>query len=304
MQESIHTLETKIPICTSSYYFKCNVVFTNIMEVTGPSPDVCLVTAFLDIGRDEWNTYSRSVSEYFTSFLPYLRLHHDIIVFMDDRHSLNLQSLISKCSPSARVKIVPINREWMKDHIFAYSKLKMETLIMNSDGFKQLIPDYRKGCPETYSPEYNIMQHAKIDFVCHAIDANYSQCRYFAWTDFGYFKNDSMTMDTAKTKLDITKFDLEKVNFQTINPVDERDRNVMYTLTYAPEKIGGFFYFGGIEPLKEYQKIYHDVYSEMHRMGIVDDDQHMMIRSYFRNKSLFRLWDLGGWHKIYTTFCV
>jgi hypothetical protein len=174
---------------------------------------------------------------------------------------------------------------------------------MNNEHFQKLV-QHRKECPETYCPEYNIMQHSKIDFVCYAIDNKLSDAKYFAWTDFGYFKNDAMIYQKGKNTLDINRFKLDKINFQTINPVDERDNSIAYTITYAPEKIGGFFYMGSRSQLKIYQSIYHEIYDDFHRLGLVDDDQHFMIRCYFKRKDLFHLWDLGGWHKIYTTFCV
>lgn len=275
------------------------------MESTkSQSENLCLVTAFLDIGRDGWHTYSRTVSEYMLSFLPYLRLNHDIIVFIDERHHKCLHDLINLDPVNANVTLISINKEWMSQQIHAYTKLELESKIMNSKSFQHLIPEYRKGCPETYSPEYNMMQHAKTDFVWYAIDHNLSTAEYFAWTDFGYFKNSTLQMENGKNRLDITKFNLEKINFQTINRVDDNDNNVLYTLAVAPEKIGGFFHMGSRILLKEYRELYHMCHEELHRMGVVDDDQHIMLRCYFKRKDLFHLWDLGGWHKIYTEFCV
>jgi protein YibB len=274
------------------------------MEKTNPK--LCLVTAFLDIGRDMWQTYPRSVSEYIVSFLPYLKLQHDIIVFMDDTHIQTLCNCIIDIAKSlpANITIIPINREWMSQHIYAYSKLEIEKKIMANSSFQKLIPEHRKGCPETYCAEYNILQHAKIDFVCYAIEKGLSSAEYFAWSDFGYFKNESMIMLEGCNKLNVSKFVLDKINFQTINEVDERDKDPIYTLMYAPEKIGGFFHMGSKDLLKVYRDLYHNVYDEMHRIGLVDDDQHMMLRCYFKRRDLFHLWNLGGWHNIYTTFCV
>lgn len=264
---------------------------------------LCLVTAFMDIGREGWVTFTRSCQEYISSFLPYLNLDHDIVVFIDRKHSALLQKIIERDEPVANIKIIGIDRGWMADNIRAYSKLEMEGKIMNSENFNAIIR-HRKHCPECSHPEYNIMQHSKIDFVCYAIKNELSDASHFAWTDFGYFKNSTMLNPTGTRRLDLEKFDLTRINFQTINPIDNRDQETIYTLQCAPEKIGGFFYLGSRELLLEYQKMYHSVNDDFHRMGLVDDDQHFMIKCYFRNKDIFKLWDLGGWHKIYTTFCV
>ena len=266
-------------------------------------PTVCIVTAFMDIGRDVWKVYSRTVNEYFTSFIPYLRMDHHVIVFIDDKHYKALQKLVSADVNAAEVTIIPINWEWMKTNIYAYGKIEMERKIMETLSFQNII-QHRKECPETYSAEYNSMQHSKIDFVCYAINNKLSKAEYFAWSDFGYFKTFDMQPQSQIGKLDLNKFKLDKINFQTINPVSDEDRNIIYTLRCAPEKIGGFFYLGSGELLKEYQSLYHRIYDGFHRLGLVDDDQHFMLQSYFEKKELFHLWDMGGWHKIYTNFCV
>lgn len=264
---------------------------------------LCLVTAFMDIGRGEWQTFTRSVKEYIASFMPYLNLNHDLIVFIDQTYSSSLQWILEKDPPVANVKIIPIDREWMNTNIRAYSKLEMEGKIMESQNYNGII-GHRKHCPECSHPEYNIMQHAKIDFVCYAIENELSKASHFAWTDFGYFKSSAMLNPKGTNKLDLGRFDLDRINFQTINPIEDRDQQTMYTLQCAPEKIGGFFYLGSRDLLLSYQKLYHQVNDEFHRMGLVDDDQHFMIKCYFRRKDMFKLWDLNGWHKIYTTFCV
>lgn len=267
---------------------------------------LCLVTAFLDIGRQDWSSFRRSVGQYFRNFYPYVKMTHnsyrdelipnEIIVFMDDKYATELSNL---CQENKHIKVIPINREWMQKNIHAYRQLHRETEIMESEKFKSLIK-HRLGHPECSKPEYNIMQHSKIDFVCHVIEEKLSDAKYYAWTDFGYFQNPA-TIPTKPLKID--KFDLDRVNFQAINPFTALDFNIMFTITNAPERIGGFFYLGNADQLKKYQILYHQVCMDFHEKGIVDDDQHIMIQCIARDPNLFKVWMLGGWHLVYTYFC-
>lgn len=145
-------------------------------------PSLCLVTAFLDIGRGEWQAFRRSIQQYIGNFLPYLCMKHELIVFMDEKYSVPLEEL---CRNRPNIKIYSINRTWMEKHIVAYRQLLRETEIMNSDEFKRKIA-HRIHHPECSQPEYNIMQHAKIDFVCHVIEEKLSSAEYYAWTDFWF----------------------------------------------------------------------------------------------------------------------
>jgi hypothetical protein len=260
-----------------------------------PSKTLCLVSAFLDIGREKWKVYQRSISQYFNNFFPYIKLDHEMIVFMDDRYAKPLTEI---CKESKSIKVISINREWMVENIYAYSQLSREEEIMSSDSFKDLIK-HRLFHPECSKPEYNIMQHAKIDFVSHVINNKLSDATYYAWSDFGYFQDPSCI---PQYSLDIDKFDLEKVNFQGISSFTDDDFNILYTLQNAPERVGGFFYLGHPDQLLKYQQLYHEVCKDFHDKGIVDDDQHIMIQCIARQSSLFKVWNLGGWHLVYNCF--
>jgi len=256
---------------------------------------LCIVSAFLDIGRNEWSAFSRSINQYFMNFMPYTKILHPMILYMDDRYSDYLKDL---CKNASHIKIIPINRKFLVDNIYAYSKLEREKEIMESKEFKSLT-QHRQHHPECSKPEYNIMQHAKIDFVIYTIKNNILPSDYYAWSDFGYFQD---IRKIPQKPLDLNNFDLTKVNFQGINPITDQDFNINYTLLNAPERIGGFFYLGSSNQLLKYQTLYHETCTKFHKLNIVDDDQHIMIRCLYKQPDLFKVHQLGGWHLIYLNF--
>lgn len=259
------------------------------------SNSLCIVSAFLDIGREQWTCFQRSFPQYLSNFLPYTKMTHEMIVFMDDRHSNLLKEL---CKGADHIRIIPINREFMQEHIHAYRQLAREREIMESAKFKQLV-SHRLSHPECCKPEYNIMQHAKIDFLAYVIKNKLSPAEYYAWSDFGYFQRS----DRIPSKpLDLMKFDLNRINFQAMSPLSIQDSDIIYTLRNAPERVGGFFYLGEARLLLQYQELYHKICQQFHDMGIVDDDQHIMIQSVYRNPDLFCIWNLRGWHLTYLFF--
>lgn len=256
---------------------------------------LCLISAFLDLGRQHWSEFKRSWTEYVEAFLPYVTMNQEMIVFMDDCHKEQFHRL---CRTAPHIKIIPINREWMQANIHAYRKLPREREIMASKAF-QTIVEHRLHHPECSEPEYVMMTHAKIDFVCYVIEQKLSTAEYYAWTDFGYFKHPS---HIPRNKLNLSKFDLERVNLQAVNELTEQDFDIMYTLTHAPERIGGFFFLGSSSKLREYQELYHKICHEFHEQGIVDDEQHIMLRCIGERSDLFKVWNLGGWHLTYVRF--
>lgn len=104
-------------------------------------------------------------------------------------------------------------------------------------------------------------------------------------------------------QLHLTKIDADRVNYTLINPIDPLvDKNIMYTLQNAPEKVGGFFFCGNKESLIVYRELYHRVHELLQHQSIVDDDQHLALLCYLERPDLFCMHHLGGFHKALTTF--
>ncbi len=162
---------------------------------------------------------------------------------------------------------------------------------MNSEYYKSLIS--HRDVPECHIPEYTLINHSKIDFMIEASKLKNSE--FFCWIDFGYF---ALKERIPLNLVDINKLDKNRINYTLINPIDNRDSDVLYTLRNAPERIGGFFFFGERNVLKEYQELYHFVLKEFqYDYNIADDDQHLVLRCYVKQPDLFALHYLGGWHR-------
>lgn len=257
--------------------------------------DICLVTAFIDINRDNWYAFRRSQDEYIARFSNYIKIYNTLIVYIDDKYYSRLQNI---CSNYPHITLIPINKSWLNENIFAYSLLEKENEIMNSDEFKNLI-SHRIHHPECCKAEYNIIQHAKIDFIIDTIKNNYSTAEYYAWSDFGYLIND-YALPTSY--LDLKKFNRSKINFCGINPLKDMYNDVFYIVKNAPDLLGGGFFFGHKDKLYEYQEMYHDICKYFHSLNIVDDDQHIMLQCIFKNPKMFHIHYLGGWFNAFRTF--
>lgn len=260
---------------------------------------LCYVSAFLDLKRDNWSQFQRTTADYFKSFQPMLdqlekttdpRYH--LVLFIDRKHSSAIPSL-------PNLTKIEIDEDWLSTNSVLWKRLPRETEIVNSDRYKQIITSAnRSHFPEHSNPRYTLINHAKIDFVNYAIQMK-PDCYYFAWVDFGYFARPERVPDNL---LDISKFNLQTVNYTLINPITSQDSDILYTLVCAPERIGGFFFFGNRNVLNKYQQLYHAVHSAFQNAGIVDDDQHIALQCYFHCPELFTLHNLGGWHKALTHF--
>lgn len=263
------------------------------MNASSAPTSICYVSAFLDIGRERWRKCERKVSSYFNCFSPFVQLFSKnskdtMIVYIDDKYFDHFSTLIKGTS----IQAIPININFMNNHIFAWSKLAKEREIMNSDEYRDAFP-MRLSYPENTIPEYTLINHSKIDFVNLAMKiCNFN---YFCWVDFGFFQ---IPQRIPRSLLDINKLDTTRINYQLLNPITEKDNDIIYTIEMAPERIGGFFFFGRRDKMVEYQALYHETLEYFQDNNIADDDQHLALRCYFKNPNLFKLHLIRIWHFI------
>lgn len=243
------------------------------------------VTAFYDLNREHWNNpFKRSVSTYISAFKRLVKFIPNVVVYMDKRH-------LSKIS-SENAEIIPIDEEWLNRFCPNWKELKTDTQIVESDTFRQKVA--HRNHPEVTMAEYSLINHAKIDFVCHAIQLKPNHERY-AWIDFGYFSGDHIPLPPPQ--LDFNKIPIDKVTLAQLHPLEDNDFDMSYTLKFAPERIGGFFFCGGATVLLYHQQIYRHVHKCFQKAGIVDDDQHALLQCIKMNKNIYNLVSCG-WHTI------
>lgn len=270
--------------------------------------EICYVSAFLDIGRHEWKNFTRSFDDYLESFLPYVRLfetHKNInenkwcmVLYIDEIHADRVRQKIDEIYEKMPIILIPINEKFLLINMPLWARLDREKEIMESEWYRTTFA-HRLSFPENTNPRYTLINHTKIDFVAHTIHHINKTAKYFCWTDFGYFKSPDLI---PRSLLSIDKFDLNKVNFTLINYMTPEDSDIIYTMNNAPERIGGFFFFGERNVLLQYQRLYHFVHDQMQRQNIVDDDQHIALRCYYQDSNLFCLHYMGRWHMAHIFF--
>ena len=170
---------------------------------------------------------------------------------------------------------------------------------MNTDLYKRVI-HHRSQCPETHIPEYTCINHAKIDFIKYTIENIVYDTTYFGWVDFGYIRKTTDMPGDRTFQHELLKNNY--VNMIYNNAIDENDSDAYYTLIFAPEKITGPFWFGSKEKLVQYWHLYHQTIQKLHKIGVADDDQAIMVHAYTHQSDdgVIKLWEnkllkTNGW---------
>lgn len=259
---------------------------------------LCYVSAFIDIGRSSWNHFARTPQTYFDHFKPFISLFKDadptkfkMIVFIDSKYYPLIQKM-----DTGPIQFVSCSREYLHQHIPTWNMLPRAKEIASSEKYKEIIGKRYNVFPENTFPEYSILTNCKIDFVNRACEL--VETDFYCWVDFGFFK----TQNTIpKNLLDIHKLDHTKMNITCLNYPDERDRDILYTIQHAPERITGAFMFGTRDQFNRFQTIHREIHQQFHDKGLIDDEQHIVLQCYFANPTFFKL-HKQGWSQALLLF--
>lgn len=265
---------------------------------------ITYVTAFYDMGRDKWKKFPRTFDEYLNGFRPFIKMFsqsieeigmYQMVVFIDKKHA---EKLRKELQSNTKITLIEIDFQFLWDNLPMWKTLEIERTVMSTQKFKNLVA-HRSLCPECYIPEYTLINHCKIDYVCHVIDNgaayNISPSDFYCWVDFASFQHPEKIPERM---LDPQKLNPNRINYTLINPITDSDRDVIQTMVYALEKVGGFFFYGGKSILKQYQMLYHNVLNYYQNvLGLADDDQALVLLCYFYRPDMFKMHLTGKWHQ-------
>tara|TARA_B100000085_G_scaffold281448_1_gene308061 strand:- start:249 stop:1025 length:777 start_codon:yes stop_codon:yes gene_type:complete len=235
------------------------------------------VTAFYDIGRENWRSYRRSVRYYISRFHRMVNsLDNDFVLWTSEDLLEEIEKGIKK--DNVEIKVF--------DFIEKYAKnIEVCKTIQNSEEFKKLCPEGKRNqCPEYYSPEYAALMNAKYDFVQRSIESGLIDTPFTGWIDFGYITEDKDLWNKTKYEcnwddnkirlLQRLKFDPEKVDLQR------------YMLTNHCVFSGGAV-VGKKESFGPFLRLYYKVRQRYYDKNVIDDDQGMLLACVIEKPELF-----------------
>ena len=256
---------------------------------------ILFITAYRDIGRNNWKSISRTNQTYLENFfnlINNINNTYNIIVYVED----NIKNEIYKFHnlPS---NIIIKNINYVDDFYTKYQTIEEQIIV--SDAYKQLIPIDRKEAPEHWCSKYNLVNHSKINYVSHSKKI-YPDYDYYSWIDFGCIRN---------TVNDVPK----NIDFNKLNKMNQINKIIFLINTHIPiNKINDkemlsshTIYFMGSQFIihRDYVEIYEQLYENKlkywHDIGIVDDDQNLILQIYYDNPELFNLIFEKEWFSLF-----
>lgn len=231
---------------------------------------VTIVTAFVDIGRGEWegikngepisSFIKRSNDVYFRRFSNLTKLKNPIICFTESKFFDQIKSM--------RDDIVLI----AIDSLFEDHKHLVDAIsrVQTNSSFVNFVND--KSAPERWSPHYVIINVMKSFLVNHAVQQKMSPTNTLAWIDFGYARYSHTCPVGLAWKFNTN----DKINF--FANVPSMDNNPIFDIV----KTGAVYIQGChiVAPASKWalmKDLMNAALANLLNVGLIDDDQTLML---------------------------
>jgi protein YibB len=251
--------------------------------------DISIVTAFYDIGRGDWSTnveknggplphyLQRSVDKYIDHFRQMCKLENEIIVYTSSDMAPKLREV------SDKIKVV----EYDYFNIHKELRDKIEEIQSNPDFIRKINP-YQVRNPEYWSKDYVGVTSLKAFFIKDAFDRGLISNEFASWVDFGYCRDSTHIPKSNKWSFDFTPGLMHFFNYR--KPIKHQSRE---QISLAVQNNVVFIIGGVFVGQRECWEVLADDMKEsldllMHN-GLVDDDQGLLLLSYFKNPDMYEL---------------
>lgn len=230
------------------------------------------VSAFYDIGRDKWQTCSRSVEKYINDFFSfYSNVSVDLILFCEPKFAQYLKKRIEHYKINniflSNIKFIEFNFS----NLYFFKNIdKIENVMIKP----KMLEMYRMTrSPEYSKPEYVALMWSKMEIVFEAIKLNLISGDKVAWIDFGIAHSTRDYIDRVRGNVLIDKLISEKNIFFKRQEI-EFSESPEYYLSLSDNVItaGGYFILNksDVNIIFEHFK---DICEDLLKFDISDDDQ-------------------------------
>jgi len=228
-----------------------------------------VVTAFFDIGRNEWKTKHRRPDKvYFKNIKNMMGLDVKMVVFTEPK---NVQRF-SEFRQGKEDRTNIIEMEFCDLEMYPYmdqmKKCQNDSKIMTEH------PDHT--CPEYLYPKYNALVNSKFGILRRAVELNPFNTEFFCWIDAGYTHS---TIDLTGMKYEPTILYNypHTITLSQLYSIKYMDQGYTSFFLQHIDIVSAGFFFGKGDTIMKFQGIYHSFYKKiLFEYGISDDEQYYL----------------------------
>ena len=238
--------------------------------------DITIVTAFYDIGRENWKYYQRKTAYYFECFERLCQLKNKIIVFSE----LKFKSYFDEIIHNKKSDLIVVYEDIFESNRELLSKIEKSQKFLQKKG--GLCGNGNP--PEYWCPEYVLVNYLKSYFCISAIEKISNMNDIVSWIDFGYLKKQKQIPDSKIWKYNFT----DKIHLWNIQDIPEVV-NITKTIKNNTVYIQGCHIVCTKNKWYDLNNLMKQQLNNLFSYSLVDDDQTLLLLSYISDPQKFCL---------------
>ena len=256
---------------------------------------IIFVTAFKDIGRENWPAYRRSNKEYIANFIKLAtNIKYYLVCYIDEDIHKYLMQIYKFRFPDNIIFITHNNAQQFDMYYEKYNTANKQ--ILTSIDYQNKIPVHRKLNPEHCVPEYNTMMYMKNYFIKLTKDI-LPMHDFYSWLDFGICQTDDLYPVPKNIDLDKLSDKIYYSCFQMPN----LDNKLSETKLLQSDTIyiAGSQYIVPNKLVDMFDKLWQDKIDYWISINNSDDDQNLILQIYYDRPDIFNLVRCQKWMDLY-----
>ena len=201
-------------------------------------------------------------------------ISNPVVAYFEDKSDVERFRAIRSHLPPERTEIIQFSRA----DTWAFSlKPEIEKIFAQ--------PSYPVHHPNTVNANYSCVMHSKYEFLSNAINKNYFNTKYFAWTDIGYFRDVLHMKNQSVIRINLPpNYNVSSI---AVNEVFSRDKDSLITSIFYKNKVwlgGGFFLGAGdvmMTWVEQYRRAVHVFIKDM----LMSTDQQVIYAWFNKGKN-------------------
>ena len=256
--------------------------------------EITIVTAFFSLSRESWKGFERDDEKYFQQFEFWAGIKNKVIIYVgNEEHYVKAVEIREKYGLKDKTECIIIDNIFEKD-IELYNSI-------NKAAKQPDIADYRlkPNNPEAWNGDYNYIMLMKEWCLYDAVKRGLAT-GMLAWLDFGFNKSVGGGGEVY----------VDKKDFDFLWRYDFKDKIILFPLTVLKDHPpiyqiirdmttfiqGCMFVVPDFLCARLWQLVRENMLS-MNKLGLMDDDQTILLMSYEEEPDIFQLipcgWCLG-----------
>ena len=251
--------------------------------------EITIVTAYFDIGRNNWKGFERGTNKYINYFKFWARIQNKVIIYTSPQFVDEIFEIRKQFGLEDKTKIIAI------DNMINFDKDLYHKINKVMDNDISLLFHKEPHRPEAWSGDYNYIMMLKSYCIVDAIKNEYAS-GMIAWMDFGYNHGgkDGLIKEEEfnflwkyefSSKMHVfteQKLDLERPIFDIVRSMDVYIRgNLMIAPDFLWEK------FNYLSKQAMMSLLY---------CGLCDDDQTITLMVVYEYPNIFEIHDVAFWY--------